>query len=153
MSSQIAHTVNLVLSFFLSFFLCLTSSSYSMQVWGLLLNVIILSFTHTHSVGLFWTRDQPVAETSTWQHTTFQETHSSSPHRNSNPQSQPASGRRPTPHTARPLYQLSFLPWKVKQLYNNTHLSYSLRKQSDVLRWVVRHSSWDCSISHSVRMY
>ena len=27
-----------------------------------------------HSVGLVWTSDQPVAETSTWQHTTSQET-------------------------------------------------------------------------------
>jgi hypothetical protein len=27
--------------------------------------------THTHSVGLLWTVDRPVAETSTWQHTTF----------------------------------------------------------------------------------
>jgi hypothetical protein len=25
----------------------------------------------THSVGLLWTSDQPVAETSTWQHTTL----------------------------------------------------------------------------------
>ena len=28
------------------------------------------SVTHKHSVGLLWTRDRPVAETSTWQHTT-----------------------------------------------------------------------------------
>jgi len=27
--------------------------------------------THTHSVGLLWTGDQPVAKTSTWQHTTL----------------------------------------------------------------------------------
>jgi len=27
--------------------------------------------THIHSVGLLWTRDQFVAETSTWQHTTL----------------------------------------------------------------------------------
>jgi hypothetical protein len=26
---------------------------------------------HTHSVGLLWTSDQPVTETSTWQHTTL----------------------------------------------------------------------------------
>jgi hypothetical protein len=33
-----------------------------------------LSITHNdtkQSVGLLWTRDRPVAETSTWQHTTF----------------------------------------------------------------------------------
>ena len=27
--------------------------------------------TYTQSVEIFWTRDRPVAETSTWQHTTF----------------------------------------------------------------------------------
>ena len=32
-----------------------------------------------HSVGLFWTRDQPDAETSTWQHTTFMRDKSSRP--------------------------------------------------------------------------
>jgi hypothetical protein len=32
---------------------------------------ITLRHTHTHSVGLLWTRDQPDAETSTWQHTTL----------------------------------------------------------------------------------
>jgi hypothetical protein len=32
------------------------------------------SVTHTHSVGVLWTRDRPVAETSMWQHTTSQET-------------------------------------------------------------------------------
>jgi hypothetical protein len=29
------------------------------------------SKTHTHSVGLLWKRDRPVAVTSTWQHTTL----------------------------------------------------------------------------------
>jgi hypothetical protein len=41
------------------------------------------------SVGLLWTCDKLVAETSTWQHTIKR--------RDSNPQSQQASGRRPTP--------------------------------------------------------
>jgi hypothetical protein len=40
-----------------------------------LLCFITLNDTHTHTrthmVGLLWTRDLPVAETSTWQHTTF----------------------------------------------------------------------------------
>jgi len=31
----------------------------------------IWSHQHTHSVGFLWTRDRPVAETSTWQHTTL----------------------------------------------------------------------------------
>jgi hypothetical protein len=38
---------------------------------GLLLHLITLNDTHKHSVGLLWMSDQPVAETSTWQHTTL----------------------------------------------------------------------------------
>ena len=50
------------------------------------------------SVGLLWISDQPVAETSTWQHTTDRHP---CPRWESNPQSQPASCHRPTPLTAR----------------------------------------------------
>ena len=42
------------------------------------------------SVGILWTSDQLVAETSTWQHTKHSQ-------QDSNPQSQQASGCRPTP--------------------------------------------------------
>ena len=55
------------------------------------------SNTHTHSVGLLWTSDQPIAETSTWQHTTLTRDRHPCRRRDSNPQSQQASGRRPTP--------------------------------------------------------
>jgi hypothetical protein len=45
---------------------------------GLGLLIIEASRSHTldtpHSVELLWTRDQPVAETSTWQHTTLTKT-------------------------------------------------------------------------------
>ena len=55
------------------------------------------------SVGLLWTSDQLVAETSTWQHTSLTiDIHPC--HRwDSNPQSHQASGRRPTPLTGRTL--------------------------------------------------
>jgi len=46
------------------------------------------------SVGLLWTNDQSVAETSIWQHTTHKHP---SPGWDSSPRSQQASGRRPTP--------------------------------------------------------
>ena len=62
------------------------------------------SFTNdaSQSVGLLWTSNQLVAETSTLQHTTL--TTNTHAHRwDSNPQSQQASGRRPTPKTSRPL--------------------------------------------------
>jgi len=47
------------------------------------------------SVGLFWTSDQPDAET--WQHTTLTRDRHQWPRRDSNSQSQQAVGRRPTP--------------------------------------------------------
>ena len=49
------------------------------------------------SVALLWTSDQPEAETSTWQHTTLTTDIHPCPRWDSNPQSQQASGRRPTP--------------------------------------------------------
>ena len=58
------------------------------------------SFTHNdapQSVGLIWTSDQLVAETCTWQHTTLRTDKYQRLRWDSNPQSQPASGRRPTP--------------------------------------------------------
>ena len=50
----------------------------------------------------FWTSDQLVAETSAWQHTTLTRDKHPCPRRDSNPQSQQAKGRRPTPLIARP---------------------------------------------------
>jgi hypothetical protein len=52
------------------------------------------------SVGLLWTSDQLVAETSTWQHTTDKHP---CPRWDRNPRSWQASGRRPMPYTVRPL--------------------------------------------------
>ena len=58
----------------------------------------------SQSVGLVWTSDQPDAETSTWQHTnTYQRHRNPCPRRDSNPQTQQASGRRITLQTARPV--------------------------------------------------
>ena len=50
-----------------------------------------------HSVGLLWTSDQPVAQTSTWQNTTLTTDRHPCSRRDSNPQSHQSSGRRPTP--------------------------------------------------------
>ena len=55
------------------------------------------------SIGLPWTSDQSVAETSTRQHTTLTTDKHPCPGWVSNPRSQQASGRRPTSQTARPL--------------------------------------------------
>jgi len=50
-----------------------------------------------HSVGLLRTSDQPMAQTSTWQHITITTDRHPSPRRVSNPQSQQLSGHSPTP--------------------------------------------------------
>ena len=55
------------------------------------------------SVELLWTSDQLVAATSTWQRTTLTTNRQPCPRWDSSPRSQQASGRRPTPSTARPL--------------------------------------------------
>ena len=58
------------------FFLFLIQTSFILigcRCWRLSLHFITLNdtHTHTHSVGLLWTRDRPVTETSTRQHTTL----------------------------------------------------------------------------------
>ena len=47
-----------------------------------------------HWAGLIWTRNRPVAETSTWQHTTLTRDRHQCSRQHSNPQSQQAIGRR-----------------------------------------------------------
>jgi hypothetical protein len=56
-----------------------------------------LDHTQQQSVGLLWTSDQLVAETSTWQHTTLTIDKHPCPRWDSNPRLQQASGRRPKP--------------------------------------------------------
>jgi hypothetical protein len=51
----------------------------------------------TQPVGLLWTRDRPVAETSTWQHTTLKGDTYPCHRRDLNSQPQQAIGRRPSP--------------------------------------------------------
>jgi hypothetical protein len=64
--------------------------------------LLILEVPRSHndapqSVGLLWTSDQLVAETSTWKHTTLTTDKHSCPHWDSNLRSHRESGRRPTP--------------------------------------------------------
>ena len=67
-----------------------------------IINAVVVSYDAPHSVGLLWTSDRPDAVSSTWQHTTLTRGRHSCQWRDSNPQSQQASGRRPKPSTARP---------------------------------------------------
>jgi hypothetical protein len=77
----------------------------------LLLHRIVLHHTHTHTrtntnthtrLGLSWNRDRTVAEKCTWQITTLIREIHSCPRRDTNPQFQQASDRRPKPYTVRP---------------------------------------------------
>ena len=58
------------------------------------------------SVGLPWMSDQPVSETSTWQHTTLTTNKHPCPPWDSNPQSQQANGLRTRGHWDRRTYKL-----------------------------------------------
>ena len=67
---------------------------------GLLIIETSLSHWDTpQSAGFLWTSDQPDAEISTWKQTTITKHRISFPRRDSNPQSQQASGSRRTPYT------------------------------------------------------
>jgi len=68
---------------------------------GLMLDLITLRNTFTLSMTL-WTRNRPVAKSILLQHTTFLIEKVPCRPRNSNPQSQQASDRRPSPLNARP---------------------------------------------------
>ena len=64
----------------------------------------------SQSVGLFWTSDQLVAEPSTWQHTTLTRERHPRLRWDSKPQSQQASGRRPTPY---PAAYVDHITWQI----------------------------------------
>ena len=62
--------------------------------------IIQTTWSHSdtpHTLGILWTSDQPDAQTSTWQNTTFTRDRQPCPRWDSSPQFQHASGRRPTP--------------------------------------------------------
>jgi len=65
--------------------------------------------THPHSVGRFFTYDQPDAETSKQQHTTLTTDTNPCTLRDLNPQSQQSRGRKHTSYIARPLRSAGFL--------------------------------------------
>jgi hypothetical protein len=67
----------------------------------------------THTLGLLWTSDQPVAEAHrTTQHRNTRDKHPCS-QLDPNPRPQQPSCRRPTPYTARPLRSASMLLTKL----------------------------------------
>jgi hypothetical protein len=96
------------------------------------------SITHNDApqlVGLLWTSDQSVAETSTWQHVTLITDRRPCPRRDSNPQSQQASVRRPTHYIVRPLRSAAL--YRIIAFHNSkTVLCDELSKRSNSLHYV-----------------
>jgi hypothetical protein len=76
--------------------------SVALVILGLLSGFPRLHSDTPYSLGYLSSRDRPVPGISTWQHTTFTR-HISMSRRDSNIQTQPATGRGPTPQTAWPL--------------------------------------------------
>jgi hypothetical protein len=104
---------------------------------GLLLHLITHSDTQKHSVGLLWTSDQLVAETSIWQQTTLTRDTYPCPQRDSNPQSQQASARRSWSSNVCnfPYHSLNFsLLGPSRQLYNWGHIEALHTADSDGTR-------------------
>jgi len=82
---------------FLALFVCFRADSPPVGQ-GRLIHEVSWSHRTTHqSVGLLWTSEHLVAETSIWQHTTLTMDKHPCPRWDSNTQSQQASGRIPTP--------------------------------------------------------
>jgi hypothetical protein len=99
------------------------------------------TFLHTpHSVGLLWTRDQLVAETSTWQHTTLRRDRHPCPRRDSN-------GRRPTPYTARPLGSAALY------LYYNKHRLFPYITKIDLWQGLVPHAGSNVSKENTASIF
>ena len=69
---------------------------------------VMASLDTPHSVGLLWISDRPVAETSTWQHTTLTRGKRQCFWRDSSPKSQQVSGRRPTSYRAATFCELRY---------------------------------------------
>ena len=69
------------------------------------------------SVGLLWTSDQSVAQTSTWKHTTLTTDKHPCPRWDSNPRSQQTSGLRPTPQNSRPLRPAKGVSYSSKNYF------------------------------------
>jgi hypothetical protein len=95
--------------------------------------------THHTSVRLLRRSDRPVAEMSIWQHTALTRDRHPGPRRNSNPQYQQASGRRPTPYAARPVGSAG------EGLHNKMHHSGSNTHKQQL--WFISRSQWPRDLS------
>ena len=96
--------------------------------------------THTHTVGLLWTNDQPVKETSIWQHAILIRNKHPRPQWESNPQSRRSSDRRtsfrPHGHTYRHTLRTV---WAVTITHTHTQRNNKLIKWTPVVRLAACH--------------
>jgi hypothetical protein len=101
--------------------------------------IIAASRSHSttqNSLGLPWMSDRPVAGTSTWQHTAFTRDKHPCSRRDSKPQSQKASGRRPTSLIARPLGSAHFIT------SNRTWLMLKVQTRFSILKLIWFTDTW-----------
>jgi len=99
------------------------------------------------SVGLLWTSDQLVAETSAWQHTTLPADRHPFPRWDSNPQSQQASGCRPRGHWGRHHHRLlSFNQHTNCDIFRWFHLEYWRRIMRAISRAAPANTLCNCNI-------
>jgi hypothetical protein len=89
---------------------------------GLLYEVHRLHSDTPHSVGLLWTRDRPVAETSTCQHTALKrDIHDLSGIRSRNPKEREAADARLTAWPLGSAQVLHSYPYLYEDRYDRTH--------------------------------
>jgi hypothetical protein len=71
-ADPVQNTFSFFHSLFLSFCRSVFSSTYTLRVYRVIVFFCLHSMTHTsQSVGMLWTSDRPLTETSSWQYTTF----------------------------------------------------------------------------------
>jgi len=87
----------MLLAKLISFFFIWWTHSQWAEASSLIHEVSISHSDTPHSVGLFWSSDQLVSETSTSQHTTLTTDQHPCARRDSKPQCQPTSARSPMP--------------------------------------------------------
>jgi len=85
--------------------------------------IVEVLVSHTGSVGHLWTRDRPVEETATRQHTTSTGDRHPCPWRDSNPQPHQTIGYRPRGHQNRLLHRVRLFTCAVGHTNSNWIIS------------------------------
>jgi len=107
---------------------------------GQSLLIVEASWSHSdtqHSVGLLWMSDQPITETSTWQHTTLTRDRSPRLWQDSNPQSQQAKDCRSIPWTMGHWIGTFYLYCNKIKCMQTTHFIYLPTSALHIHEWEI----------------